>query len=143
MGIVDKIKRKPAAKKDAAEKPAKKTAKAKVAKAEKPAAEKKAKKGGVVSKKSLEIIIGPIVSEKAAHLSQQNVVVLKVRRDANRVAVRNAVRELYKVTPTRVNIISVRGNWVRFGRFEGKQGDYKKALVYLPKGTSLDLFEGV
>lgn len=141
MGVFDKItKRKPAVKKEgSAEKPAKKTVK----KAEKAPKETKIKKGVEVSKKTLDIIIGPVVSEKAAQLAQQNVVVFKVRKDANRVAVRNAVRELYKVTPVRVNIVSVRGKWVRFGRFQGRQGDHKKALVYLPKGTSLDIFEGV
>ena len=98
----------------------------------------------MISHKAFNIIIGPIVSEKAASLSSNNnVVVLKVRKSANRVSVRNAVRELYKVTPVRVNMISVRGKNVRFGRFQGKQNDYKKAMVFLPKGATIDLFEGV
>ena len=138
MGVFDKIKKaKPAAEKVDA-KPAKKAVKAKVA------APVKAKKNREISKKAFSIIIGPIVSEKSAGLaSKNNVVVLKVRKSANRIAVRNAIRELYKVTPVRVNMISVRGKNVRFGRFQGKQSDFKKALVYLPKGTSIDIFEGV
>lgn len=134
MALLDKItKRKPAAKKTTAKKAA----------AEKAPVVKKAKKAREISKEALNIIVGPIVSEKSARLSEHGVVAFKVRKDANRVAVRNAMRELYGVTPVRVNILAIRGKWVRFGKFQGRQGDYKKALVYLPKGTSLDIFEGV
>jgi large subunit ribosomal protein L23 len=139
MGVIDKItKRKPAAA-GTEKKPVKKATKT-----VKAVAPVKAKKSSMISHKAFNIIIGPIVSEKAASLSSNNnVVVLKVRKSANRVSVRNAVRELYKVTPVRVNMISVRGKNVRFGRFQGKQNDYKKAMVFLPKGATIDLFEGV
>ena len=91
----------------------------------------------------MEIILKPVVSEKSAHLSDNNVLVLHVANRANKVQIKQAFRELYKVTPERVNILNMRGKRVRFGRRTGKRSDYKKAIVFLPKGTTIDLFEGV
>lgn len=88
-------------------------------------------------------ILAPIVTEKSAALSDRGVMVFKVADTANRVQVRNAFRELYNVTPTKVNIINVRGKRVRFGRQRGKRVGMKKAFVTLPKGTRIDIFEGV
>lgn len=136
MGVLDKITKRKVATKDTNGVVKKGTKKTSVK-------ETKAKKSAGISKKALNILLGPVVSEKAANLGQKNVVVFKVSKGANRVAVRNAIRELYKVTPVRVNMLTVRGKWVRFGRFEGRQNTYKKAMVYLPEGTSLDIFEGV
>ncbi|MFH1712253.1 MAG: 50S ribosomal protein L23 [Patescibacteria group bacterium] len=95
------------------------------------------------SKRSTATILEPIVTEKTAKLSDQGVIVLKVAKNANRIMVRQAVRELYKVNPIKINIINVRGKRVNFGRQRGKRVDYKKALVILPKGTRVDIFEGV
>ncbi len=88
-------------------------------------------------------ILEPLVSEKAAHLADRNVLVFRVAKDANRVAVRNAFRELYHVTPVRVNIQNQRGKQVRFGRVSGVRSDWKKAMIFLPEGTHVDIFEGV
>lgn len=96
-----------------------------------------------VSKVALNTILGPIVSEKGAALADDNVMLFKVARDANRVQIKNAVKELYGVIPEKVNVINVRGKAVTFGRRRGKRSDYKKALVKLPKGTSINIFEGV
>lgn len=144
MGVLDKITGKKAEKKSASKKSAtKKPAAKKTTKKTAPAEKKTAKNAKGISKKAYETILGPVVSEKAAHLSEQNVLTFKVAKQANKIEVRNAVREIYGVNPTRVNIVSVRGAWVRFGRHEGRQSDYKKALVHLPEGTTLDIFEGV
>lgn len=95
------------------------------------------------SKRATATILAPIVSEKTAQLSDHGVMVFRVAKDANRVMVRHAFRELYKVNPVRVNIVNVRGKRVRFGRQSGKRVDYKKALIQLPKGVRIDIFEGV
>jgi len=89
------------------------------------------------------VILGPVVTEKSAMLSDRNVMVLRVAEDANRVSVRNAVKALYGVLPERVNIMKVRGKRVRFGRTLGKRKDWKKAMVMLPEGSHIDIFEGV
>lgn len=124
----------------AEEKKAKKPKKAAAAKKGEKATEKIATSA---SKRATETILGPIVTEKTAQLSDKGVMVFRVAKNANRVMVRQAVRELYKVNPVNVNIINVRGKRVKFGRQEGKRIDIKKALVTLPKGTRIDIFEGV
>ncbi len=88
-------------------------------------------------------ILAPVVSEKTAHLSDKNVMVFHVAADANRITVRQALKELYNVKALRVNIMNTRGKSVRFGKSSGKQSDVKKAIVTLPKGTRIDVFEGV
>lgn len=96
-----------------------------------------------ISKLATQTLLKPVVTEKSAKLSDQGVVVFEVPVGANRVAVRQAFRELYKVTPVKINIINVRGKRVKFGRVEGKRQNVKKALISLPKGTRIDIFEGV
>lgn len=88
-------------------------------------------------------ILAPVVSEKTAHLSDEDVMVFRIPTSANRIMVRQAVKELYKVSPLWVNIVNVRGKAVRFGGRQGRQSDIKKAIVKLPKGVRIDVFEGV
>lgn len=115
----------------------KKTAKKKTEKVE----TKKSSK--TVSSLALRTILSPLASEKSASLAEKGVYVFLVAYGANRVAVRQAIRELYKVTPVKVNIINLRGKMKRFGRFNGRRSDMKKALVTLPKGSHIDLFDTV
>lgn len=93
-----------------------------------------------VSRFAAETILAPLVTEKAARLSEHNVMVFRVAPSATRVAVKQAIKELYKVTPVKVNIVSVRGKVVRRGRSTGRTQDSKKALVTLPKGARIDVF---
>lgn len=119
-----------------------KVKKTKVVKAEK--VEKVEKKSGkIVSALALRTIVAPLATEKTAGLAEKGVYAFLVASNANRVAVRQAVRELYKVTPVKVNIINIRGKMKRFGRFSGRRADIKKALVTLPKGSHIDLFDTV
>lgn len=137
MGILDKVKK-------TAKNSEPKTEKKAVKKTKKVNADKVVDKSAkVVSKVTLNTILGPVISEKSAQLSEADVVIFRVAKDANRVQVKNAVKALYGVIPERVNVINVRGKAVSFGRRRGKRSDYKKALVKLPKGTSLNIFEGV
>ena len=103
----------------------------------------KKKSTALLSKSATSTILEPLVSEKSAHLADRNVLVFRVAKNANRIAVRNAFRELYQVTPVRVNIQNRRGKQVRFGRTQGARSDWKKAMIYLPKGAHVDIFEGV
>jgi large subunit ribosomal protein L23 len=97
----------------------------------------------LASRLATATLLHPIVSEKAAHLADQGVITFKVTGTANRIAIRQAFRELYKVTPVKVNIIRMRGTQKRFGQRTGRTKDYKKALIHLPKGVRIDVFEGV
>lgn len=95
------------------------------------------------SQRATATILAPIVTEKSAQLSDSGVMAFRVALTANKVMVRQAFRELYKVNPVKVRMINVRGKNLRFGRQTGKRMDYKKALITLPKGKRIDIFEGV
>ena len=96
-----------------------------------------------VSALAIRTIVAPLATEKAAHLADRGVYAFLVAKDANRIAVKQAIRELYKVTPVKVNIMNVGGTTKRFGRFLGRTQDSKKALVTLPKGSHIDVFASV
>lgn len=89
------------------------------------------------------VIVRPLVTEKSAVLGAANTYVFVVTKQANRITVRTAIKEMYDITPTRVNIQNVPGKWVRFGRSQGKRSDWKKAFVTLPKGKMINVHEGV
>lgn len=129
--------KKPEAKK-AAPKKAKAEGKTEMKKQEKPA---KAMK--VVQASTSRIIVAPVVTEKAAHLAAQRTYVFEVTRDATRSQVATAIKELYGVQPSRVNIVNVRAEPVRFGRSMGRQSAWKKAMVTVPEGKELHVYEAV
>ncbi len=87
------------------------------------------------------IISHPLVTEKSAVLASQGTYVFVVSTRANKIQVRNAIKALYGIIPVSVNIQNVRGKAVRFGRHKGQRNSWKKALVTLPKGKSIDVYE--
>ena len=103
------------------------------------------------------IIKRPLLTEKTARLRETggNVtspaegdaysqkVVFEVARDANKIDVRRAVQELFKVTVTEVRTLVVRGKAKRVGRFSGRRPAWKKAFVTLKPGDNIEFFEGV
>lgn len=125
-----------------ASEPTKETAKTEVKKEKKPAG-KKAKGAAVISSDLVRVISKPLVTEKAATLASKGQYVFVVAQGANRVHVRAAVKAMYGVTPVSVNIQRVRGKAVRFGRISGQRKSWKKAIVTLPKGKTIDVYEGV
>jgi len=96
--------------------------------------------GGTVSVLAARTLLAPLITEKTAHLADASVYVFRVPLTANRVAVRAAFKELYKVTPISVNIIRVHGKESRVGRFSSRATDWKKALIALPAGSRVDIF---
>lgn len=121
----------------------KKSVKIKEPKAVKEASVKEARAARSISIVASRTILAPIASEKTARLAARGVYAFYVAKDANRIVVKQAIRELYKVTPIKVNIMNVRGTARRFGRFTGRTSNVKRALVMLPKGTHIDVFEAV
>jgi large subunit ribosomal protein L23 len=96
--------------------------------------------GGAVSALAARTLLAPLVTEKTAHLADAGVYAFRIPLSANRVEVRAAFKELYKVTPTDVNIMRVHGKESRAGRFASRAMDWKKALVTLPAGSRVDIF---
>ncbi len=134
-----KDEKKAVAKKEAA-KPAKKEA------AKKPAKEKKESKGkkSLVSDERLyDLILRPIVTEKSTMALEQNKVLFKVRADATKPRIKQAIEELFGVTVVSVNTLKVKGKTKQFRGIEGRRSDTKKAIVTLKDGDSVDFAAGV
>lgn len=83
-------------------------------------------------------IIQPRISEKAAGLAKMGKYVFLVNNKANKVEVKKAVEKNYKVNVTQVNIVNNKAKAVTFGRFTGKRSPFKKAIVSLKKGQSIE-----
>jgi large subunit ribosomal protein L23 len=87
------------------------------------------------------IIRRPIVlTEKANRLRDQNQVVFEVSRDANKIQIRDAVEKLFNVKVVNVNTLVMRGKDRRMGRGYAKMQNWKKAMVTLQEGQSIDFF---
>lgn len=88
------------------------------------------------------VILEPVVTEKTARKRETaNEVSFKVARDANKIEIRSAVEELFNVVVTDVRTMSVRGKLKRLGRFEGRRSSWKKAIVTLKEGQTIEFFE--
>lgn len=95
-------------------------------------------------KASYEVLKSPLLTEKANMLKEtNNQVLFKVARDANKIEIKRAVEEIFKVKVEDVRTINYKGKDKRMGRYEGKRPDWKKAIVTLKKGEKLDFIEGV
>ncbi|SDF50472.1 50S ribosomal protein L23 [Sporolituus thermophilus] len=90
-----------------------------------------------------DIIIRPLITEKSNNLMQDNKYTFIVAPKANKVEIRQAIEQIFKVKVLAVNTIRVRGKVKRLGRTQGKRPDYKKAIVKLAPGERIEFFEGV
>jgi large subunit ribosomal protein L23 len=94
-----------------------------------------------MQKHSGHIIISPRVTEKGAYMTEQGAYVFNVAKDASKVAVAGAVREIYKVSPRKVTLMAVPAKRVmtRGTNRMGSTAGGKKAYVFLKKGDKIDL----
>ncbi|HEX7678324.1 MAG TPA: 50S ribosomal protein L23 [Thermoanaerobaculia bacterium] len=92
-----------------------------------------------------QIIRRPLVTEKSTLLREgANVIAFEVDSKANRIQVKSAVEELFKVRVLDVRLFNVRGKIKRMGRYAGKRRDWRKAYVRLHKDDKApDFIEGV
>jgi large subunit ribosomal protein L23 len=88
-----------------------------------------------------KIIIRPILTEKALKLREYNQYVFEVKKDANKIDIKRAVEELFKVKVEKVRTINVRGKPKRMGLFEGRTSSWKKAIVTLKEGERIEGLE--
>jgi len=86
----------------------------------------------------MTVIRGPHLSEKSHIVAESNQVVLKVRKDATKAEIRQAVELLFEVKVDNVTVLNVKGKTKRFGATQGKRADWKKAYVRLAEGSQLD-----
>lgn len=91
-----------------------------------------------------KIILRPLLTEKNAILKEtQNRVAFEVSKDANKLEIKKAVEEAFKVSVEAVNVVNVKGKVKRLGRNLGKRRDWKKAVITLKEGSTIEFFEGV
>ena len=91
-----------------------------------------------------EVIKRPLITEKANFQKEKNnQVCLRVDRRANKIEIRQAVERLFKTQVVEVKTMNVLGKVRRVGKNVGKRSDWKKAIVKLAPGKSIEFFEGV
>ena len=90
-----------------------------------------------------QILIEPVLSEKANILREQGKYVFKVDPRANKIQIKEAVRRLYNVHPVSCTVMNMGGKPKRLRSKPGYTSSWKKAIVRLPKDEKIGIFEGV
>lgn len=90
-----------------------------------------------------DILLAPVITEKATRLSEHNQVAFRVLVDATKPEIKAAVEGVFGVTVLSVNTITVKGKKKLFRGRPGQRSDYKKAMVTLAEGQSIDVTTGV
>jgi len=91
-----------------------------------------------------DVILRPVVTERSTALQEDmRTYTFVVAKDANKLEVRNAVQVLFGVRVQSVRTANYQGKWRRVGRSLGRKPAYKKAVVRLAEGDSIDVYEGV
>ncbi|PIZ95164.1 MAG: 50S ribosomal protein L23 [Candidatus Magasanikbacteria bacterium CG_4_10_14_0_2_um_filter_37_12] len=90
-----------------------------------------------------KVLIRPYVSEKATVAETQGSYTFEVVHDTNKFEIKKAVKEIYGIMPKKVRLMNFEGKRVRFGKKLGRRKDWKKAIVILPKGKTINIHEGV
>lgn len=95
------------------------------------------------TKLAYRILLAPVQSEKAARLGSENQYVFFVAPAANKIEIKEAIFRVYGVRPVAVNIIRLPRKTVRYGKNTGKEKMRVKAVVTLPRGKTISIYEGV
>jgi large subunit ribosomal protein L23 len=89
-----------------------------------------------------QVLLAPVVSEKSYELIEQRKYAFRVHPDAHKTQIRQAVEELFGVRVQAVNVIKVQPKPKRRGLIRGQRPGWKKAIVQLREGDSIEIFEG-
>jgi large subunit ribosomal protein L23 len=90
-----------------------------------------------------DILIEPVLSEKANQMRDEGKYVFKVVQSATKIQIKEAVRKLFNVNPISCNVMNVGGKPKRLRYRKGYTSNWKKAIVRLPKDEKISIFEGV
>ena len=91
----------------------------------------------------LDLIIAPNVTEKSTSLSEYNKVVFKVNKNAKKKFIKKSIEKIFKVNVIKINTINLRGKTKLVKGKKSTRPGYKKAIVTLKKGQSIDLATGI
>lgn len=95
-------------------------------------------------KSTKDIISVAILSEKSTTIKEkENKYVFKVNPLANKLEIKRAIETAFGVKVTDVKTINVKGKTKRLGRFEGKRSSWKKAIIRLKEGNTIEIFENI
>ena len=86
-----------------------------------------------------DIIIAPVITEKSMANRQNNVYTFKVTKDATKTDIKRAIEEAFKVSVKSVNTLNTKSKRRRVGRYSGRTKTYKKAIVTLAEGSSIEI----
>ena len=89
-----------------------------------------------------DIILRPVITEKSSRLMELNKYTFEVHSSANKIQIRKAIEEIFKVKVLSVHTISIHSKPKRMGAFLGKTRSWKTAIVSLAQGERIEFFEG-
>lgn len=89
-----------------------------------------------------QVLLAPVVSEKSYTAIERGRYTFKVHKEAHKTQIRQAVEELFEVDVVRINIVKVQPKPKRRGLVTGVRPGWKKAIVQLKPGQTIDIFEG-
>ena len=95
------------------------------------------------TERNYDVLVGPLVTEKATMLSEHGQIAFRVRLDATKAEIRKAVENLFDVKVTAVNTLRVKGKTKLFRGRRGRRSDYKKAIITLAEGQNVDYLAGL
>ena len=90
-----------------------------------------------------DTIVSPAVTEKATSLSEFNKIVFKVHKGASKKSIKKSIEKIFKVNVIKINTINLRGKTKLVKGKKSSRPGYKKAIVTLKKGQSIDLATGI
>ena len=90
-----------------------------------------------------DILLSPVVTEKSTNMSEQNKIVFKVPNTSNKKIIKKSVEKIFKVNVTKVNIINKKSRIKLTRGRKVKVSGFKKAIITLKKGQSIDLTTGI
>ena len=91
----------------------------------------------------LDTIISPNVTEKSTSLSEFNKVVFKVNKNANKRSIKKSIEKIFKVNVVKINTVNIRKKAKMVRNRKSYKPGYKKAIITLKKGQSIDLATGI
>ena len=90
-----------------------------------------------------DVVVAPYITEKSTMMSEHNAVVFKVANDATKPEIKAAVEALFSVSVTKVNTIVQKGKTKKWKGTPYTKSDFKKAIVTLAEGQSIDVTTGI
>ena len=91
----------------------------------------------------LDTIVSPTITEKATSLSEFNKLIFRVHKGANKKSIKKSIEKIFKVNVIKINTINLRGKTKLVKGKKSSRPGYKKAIVTLKKGQSIDLSIGI